>query len=54
VLRWHRQGWRLFWRWRSGPALGRLRVNPEVRVLIATMAGQNSHWGTERIRGELL
>ena len=54
VLRWHRQGWHLFWRWRSGRALGRPRVNPEVRVLIATMAGQNPHCGTERIRGELL
>ncbi len=54
VLCWHRQGWRLLWRWRSGPALGRPRVNPGVRALIATMAGQNPHWGTERIRGELL
>jgi putative transposase len=31
VLRWHRQGWRLFWRWRSGRSLGRPRLNPEVR-----------------------
>ena len=54
VLRWHRQGWRLFWRWRSGRSLGRPRLNPEVRTLIATMARENPHWGTERIRGELL
>jgi putative transposase len=54
VLRWHRQGWRLFWRWRSGHALGRPRLNPEARALIATMAVENPHWGTERIRGELL
>ncbi len=26
VLRWHRQGWRLFWRWRSGRSLGRPRL----------------------------
>jgi putative transposase len=54
VLRWHRQGWRLFWRWRSGRSLGRPRLKPEVRTLIATMARENPHWGTERIRGELL
>src|SRR5215472_11753651 len=54
VLRWHRQGWRLFWRWRSGRSLGPPRLKPEVRTLIATMARENPHWGTERIRGELL
>ena len=54
MLRWHRQGWRLFWRWRSGRSLGRPRSNPEVRTLIATMARENPIWRTERIRGELL
>jgi hypothetical protein len=54
VLRWHRRGWRLYWRWRSGRHLGRPRLGPEVRELIATMASQNPLWGTERIRGELL
>ena len=43
VLRWHRQGWRFFWRWRSGRSLGRLRLNPKVRTLIATMARENPH-----------
>ena len=54
VLGWHRRGWRLFWRWRSSRGLGRPRLNAEVRELIAIMAGENPHWGTERIRGELL
>jgi putative transposase len=54
VLRWHRRGWRLFWRWRSGLHLGRPRLSPEIRELIAIMAGANPLWGTERIRGELL
>jgi putative transposase len=54
VLGWHRRGWRLFWRWRSGHRLGRPRLNAEVRSLIATMRRENPHWGTERIRGELL
>lgn len=54
VIRWRRQGWRLYWRWRSSTRLGRPRLTPEVRELITTMADQNPLWGTERIRGELL
>jgi hypothetical protein len=54
VIRWHRRGWRLFWWWRSRCPLGRPRLSPEVRELIATMARDNPRWGAERIRGELL
>ena len=53
VIRWHRQGWRLFWRWRSRSRLGRPRLSAEVRELIAAMARDNPLWGSERIRGEL-
>ena len=54
VVRWHRRGWRLSWRWRSRGPMGRPRVSAEVRELIATMARDNPGWGAERIRGELL
>jgi putative transposase len=54
VARWHRQGWRLFWRWKSRPRGGRLHLSPEVQGLIATMSRDNGLWGTERIRGEPL
>ena len=54
VVRWHRHGWRLFWRWRSRGPIGRPRLSAEVRDLIATMARDNPSWGAERIRGELL
>jgi transposase InsO family protein len=54
VIRWHRHAWRLFWRWRSRPGLGRPRLEAEVRELIARMAHENPLWGSERIRGELL
>jgi transposase InsO family protein len=54
VIRWHRQAWRLFWRWRSRGLIGRPRLSAEVRDLIATMAHDNPRWGSERIRGELL
>jgi len=54
VVLWHRQGWRLFWRWKSRSRGGRPHLSPEVRDLIATMSHDNRLWGTERIRGELL
>jgi hypothetical protein len=54
VVRWHRQGWRLFWRWKSRSRGGRPHLSPEVRELIARMSRENRLWGTERIRGELL
>jgi putative transposase len=54
VVRWHRQGWRLFWRWTSRSRGGRPHLSPEARDLILTMSRENRLWGTERIRGELL
>jgi putative transposase len=54
VIRWHRQAWRLLWRWRSRGPIGRPRLSAEVRELIVTMARDNPRWGSERIRGELL
>src|SRR2546425_7576928 len=50
VVRWHRLGWRLFWRWRSRARIGRPRVSPEGREVIATIAQENPRWGAERIR----
>jgi transposase InsO family protein len=54
VIRWHRQGWRLFWCWKSRSRGGRPHLSPEIRELITTMSRENPLWGTERIRGELL
>jgi hypothetical protein len=48
LIRWHRQAFRLFWRWRSrGP--GRPRLPLELRGLIARMAQENPTWGERRI-----
>jgi putative transposase len=52
LIRWHRQGFRLFWRWRSRPP-GRPPLPVEVRQLIAAMARANARWGEERIAAEL-
>jgi len=53
-VRWHRAGWRLFWRWKSRSVGGRPHLRQEVRDLIARLSQENRLWGTERIRGELL
>jgi putative transposase len=52
LLRWHREAFRLFWRWRSRP--GRPRLPPDLQRLIAGMARDNPTWGEERIAAELL
>jgi hypothetical protein len=54
VIRWHRAGWRLYWRWRSHAGGGRPRLSADVRDLIVRMSAENPLWGSERIRGELL
>ena len=53
LIRWHRKGFRLFWRWQSRAA-GRPRIPSGVQRLIATMAAANRTWGEERIVNELL
>ena len=51
-LRWHRKGFRLFWRWKSRP-VGRPRLPKDLRRLIREMAAENPTWGEERIANEL-
>jgi putative transposase len=53
LVRWHRQGFRLFWKWKSRPR-GRPRIPADLRKLIAEMAANNLTWGEERIADELL
>jgi transposase InsO family protein len=52
IVQWHRQGFRLYWRWRSRS--GRPSVNREIRDLIRQMNVANPLWGAPRIHGELL
>src|SRR5262245_34687323 len=54
VIAWHRQGFRLFWTWKSRRCLGRPTVPADVRELIRTMSEGNPLWGAPRIHGELL
>jgi putative transposase len=52
IIRWHRKGFRLLWRWKSS-APGRPRIPQDLRELIVTMAAVNRTWGEERIAAEL-
>ena len=52
IIRWHRTGWRLFWRFKC--ILGRPPIPAELRTLIRRMACDNPVWGEERISNELL
>src|SRR5262249_44976907 len=54
VIAWHRQGFRLFWTWKSRRRTGRPSVTADVHILIRTMAQDNPLWGAPRIHGELL
>src|SRR6266496_1531970 len=54
VIRWHRAGFRAYWRWKSRPRGGRPKTPREIRQLIRDMSVTNPLWGTPRIRRELL
>jgi transposase InsO family protein len=54
VIRWHRAGFRLYWRWKSRRHCGRPTVSLEIRRLIREMSIANPLWGAPRIHGELL
>ena len=54
VIRWHRKGFQLYWRWRSSQQGGRPRVSEEIRNLIRKMKLENAGWGAPKIHGELL
>jgi transposase InsO family protein len=54
ILRWHRAGFRAYWRCKSRGRPGRPRVCRELRELIQRMSKENPLWGAPRIHGELL
>jgi putative transposase len=54
VIKWHRKGFKLYWRWKSGSKPGRPKVSKEIRDLIKQMSLENPTWGAPRIYSELL
>jgi transposase InsO family protein len=54
LVRWHRDGFRCYWRWKSRRRGGRSQIETELRALIRQMCLENQLWGAPRIHGELL
>ena len=54
ILRWHRSGFKAFWRWKSRHRAGRPKIDRGLRDLIQRMSRENPLWGASRIHGELL
>src|ERR1700724_2721242 len=54
LVRWHRTGFRCYWRWKSRPLGGRPQIDTKLRALIRRMSVENPLWGAPRIHGELL
>src|SRR5262249_26427506 len=54
LVRWHRAGFRCYWRWKSRSLGGRPQIDTELRALIRRMSIENPLWGAPRIHGELL
>ena len=54
LIRWHRSGFRCYWRWKSRSLGGRPPIEARLRALIRQMSMENPLWGAPRIHGELL
>ena len=54
ILRWHRAGFKVFWRWESRNRAGRPKIDRGLRDLIQRMSRDNPLWGSPQIHGELL
>jgi hypothetical protein len=54
LVRWHRAGFRRYWRWRSCAVGGRPPISVELRALVRRMSREDPLWGAPRIHGELL
>jgi hypothetical protein len=54
LVRWHRAGFRRYWRWKSRCLGGRPQIDADLRALIRRMSVDNPLWGAPRIHGELL
>ena len=54
VVKWHRQGFRLYWKWKSKVRpVGRPKIDREIRELIKRISRENPLWGIPRIQAEL-
>jgi hypothetical protein len=54
ILRWHRAGFKMYWRWKSRNRVERPKIDRGLRDVIEGMSKENPLWGASRIHGELL
>jgi hypothetical protein len=54
ILRWHRAGFKAYWRWKSRNRAGRPKIDRGLRDFSQRMSRENPRWGASRIHGELL
>src|SRR3990170_2527138 len=54
LVRWHRAGFRRYWRWKSRRRGGRPQIEADLRALVRQISIENPLWGAPRIHGELL
>jgi hypothetical protein len=54
ILRWHRAGFKAFWRWKSRNRAWRPKIDRGLRDLVQRISRENPLWGAPRIHGELL
>jgi len=54
VIKWHQQGFKLYWKWKSRPKSGRPKIPQEQIDLIKRIADENPLWGAPRVHGEIL
>src|SRR5262249_21839859 len=52
VVKWHKEGFRLYWRWKSKATIGRPQIDKEIRELIRRMSRENPLWGAPRIQSD--
>src|SRR5260221_4094821 len=52
VVRWHRAGFRLFWRWKSRRRGGGPRIPAEIRTVIPTLCLAKPVWVSSRLDDE--
>ena len=53
IIRWHRKGFRLYWKWKYSGKIGRNPIHPDAIKLIQEISRKNPRWGLPRIKGEL-
>ena len=53
LVRWHRLGFRSYWRWKSRNRRGRPQIDADLRALIRQMSLDNPLWGAVAVGNQI-